>query len=524
MRKIIILTFILSLFFIAPLFSQIIAGSGAAGQIISNPSVNLSNHVIGSTTSAYFDLNCDSVADMRVDLIKGATAIDGANEAFLYVLNPAFEICADTGSYLITPVNYYNAADTMYCTGTNNWANDTIYKLGDYGCMDCTGPYTAANKFIAYRNTSTSQTGWIKIVMDLTDGGSHGLPVTLSVPQILSPCANTSLVVPPVLSANDSCGVFHFHYEITPVSCMGSCNGAIHISGLVGGSSPYTYNWTPGNPDGDGTLGIINLCTGNYSITITDAMGNTCTFNFFVPDAAPITAVITVTDITCHGTASGSICASNIMGGISPYYTLLWSPGGGTGMCTSGLGAGNYTVEITDSIGCHSFITSTVTEPGVLTATATVTNASCSTCCDGNVQVVPTGGSGGYTVSYSPTAPSPGGACPGVYNYHITDMYGCTYNNSATVSFGTGISSFDQNNSVSVFPNPSSGNFTIELPAVKAMWEIVLTDLQGRIVYKEQASGTKIMLNSGSENGVYLLRVTNLDTNEQAVKKLIIQK
>lgn len=523
MKKIIILTFAMGLVSMGSLFSQIIAGSGAAGQIISNPSVNLSNHVIGSTASAFFDLNCDSVADMRVDLIKGATAVDGANSAYLYVLNPAFEVCADTGNFFITPVNFYNGADTLYCTGTNNWANDTIYKLGDYGCMDCTGPYTATNKFIAYRNTATSQIGWIKIVMDLTDGGSHSLPVTLSIPQILSPCDKTSLVVPPVLSANDSCGVFYFHYEITPVSCMGSCNGAIHITGLMGGSSPYTYAWAPGSPDHDGPLGIINLCPGTYSIIITDASGNSCIFNFTVPDAPPINYTLNVISPDCYGNSNGSICCTGISGGVAP-YTFMWTPAGNTSSCATGLVAGTYTLCITDSTGCQICAPASITEPSELTATVTVTNASCSTCCDGDVQLVPTGGSGGYTVTYSPAAPAAGLTCPGVYNYHITDAHGCTYDNSATVSFGTGISSFDQNGIVSVFPNPSSGNFSIELPAVKTTWEIELTDLQGRIVYKEQSSNSKIILNTQSENGVYLLRVTNLNTNEHIVKKLIIQK
>jgi hypothetical protein len=523
MRKITILTLATGLISMGSLFSQIIAGSGSSGLIISNPSVSLSNHVIGSTASAYFDLNCDSVADMRVDLIKGATAVDGANEAFLYVLNPDFQVCADTGTYQIRPVNYYNAADTLYCSGIHNFANDTIYHLGDYGCMDCAGPYTASNKFIAYRNTATSQIGWIKIIMDLTDGGSHSLPVTLSVPQILSPCANTSLIVPPVLSANDTCGIFYFHYEITPVSCAGSCNGAIHITGLFGGSSPYTYSWAPGFPDYDGPLGIINLCPGNYSVTITDASGMSCTFNFFVPDAPPIDYTLTMVSPGCHGNPDGSICCTGISGGVAP-YTFMWTPGGITSACANGLVAGNYNLCITDSAGCQTCTVATLTEPSELNAIVSVSNASCSTCCDGTVQVVPAGGAAGYSITYSPAAPVPGGTCPGVYNYHITDANGCTYDNSATVSFGTGIGSFDQNNSISVFPNPSSGNFTIELPAEKTMWEVELTDLQGRVVYKEELSGTKLMLNAPSENGVYLLRVTNLGTSEQAVKKLVIQK
>ena len=38
----------------------------------------------------------------------------------------------------------------------------------------------------------------------------------------------------------------------TNVACFGGSNGAASINLPTGGTGSYTYNWTPGNPTGDG--------------------------------------------------------------------------------------------------------------------------------------------------------------------------------------------------------------------------------------------------------------------------------
>jgi hypothetical protein len=59
----------------------------------------------------------------------------------------------------------------------------------------------------------------------------------------------------------------------------GSTNGAITMNTPTGGAGGYTYNWTPGNPTGDGTLSVSNLAAGTWTITVTDANGCTLAQN-----------------------------------------------------------------------------------------------------------------------------------------------------------------------------------------------------------------------------------------------------
>lgn len=86
-RKTLLLLLLIS-FGTCKAFSQIIAGSGSSGLIISNPSVNLSVTAFNTNALGFVDLDCDSVADIQIDLRKGASFVDFPNMAFLYVLNP----------------------------------------------------------------------------------------------------------------------------------------------------------------------------------------------------------------------------------------------------------------------------------------------------------------------------------------------------------------------------------------------------------------------------------------------------
>lgn len=68
---------------------------------------------------------------------------------------------------------------------------------------------------------------------------------------------------------------------------------------------------------------------------------------------------------------------------------------------------------------------------------------------------------------------------------------------------------------VNLYPNPTPGEFTIELgDNENSRWEIKITDIQGRKVYEAVSDAKKVSLKPETENGVYLVRITNLSTNE----------
>ncbi|MFN6086646.1 MAG: immunoglobulin domain-containing protein, partial [Fluviicola sp.] len=75
----------------------------------------------------------------------------------------------------------------------------------------------------------------------------------------------------------------------TTVSCFGGSNGAASVNAASGGISPYSYNWTPGNPTGDGTTSVTGLTAGTWTCTVTDANSCTASTNFTITQPTAIT-------------------------------------------------------------------------------------------------------------------------------------------------------------------------------------------------------------------------------------------
>lgn len=75
----------------------------------------------------------------------------------------------------------------------------------------------------------------------------------------------------------------------TDVSCFGGATGSATVNNASGGIGPYTYNWTPGNPTGDGTTTITGLTAGSWTCTVTDNIGciGTQVFTITQPSSTP---------------------------------------------------------------------------------------------------------------------------------------------------------------------------------------------------------------------------------------------
>lgn len=85
----------------------------------------------------------------------------------------------------------------------------------------------------------------------------------------------------------------------------------------------------------------------------------------------------------------------------------------------------------------------------------------------------------------------------------------------------TGIKENQLSAQLSVFPNPSAGQFNISLPKGKT-YQLEVTDLTGKTIRKEQANGSAVELNlTGTAKGIYLLKVTS--EGSTVVRKLIVE-
>ena len=162
-------------------------------------------------------------------------------------------------------------------------------------------------------------------------------------------------------------------------SCNGPCDGSAAVAPTGGTGSGYAYNWQPGNPTGQGTEQVSGLCPGNWTVTISDGAGCDTTYAFTIAPFMPITPVATVQQVVCNGACDGSIDLA-VIGGVGN-LTYIWTPEPGSGQGTSSVGQlcpDNWSVTITDAVGCDTTVSYSITEPPALTVlTDTVISASC---------------------------------------------------------------------------------------------------------------------------------------------------
>jgi len=169
------------------------------------------------------------------------------------------------------------------------------------------------------------------------------------------------------------------NYQTTGNDILLNNNNNIIVTGTTGSSFPTTPNAFQQNYGGGGK-------------------------DFFIMEIYPLNCPTTCTaavinHVSCNGGSDGQAQA-NPSGGIEP-WSYLWSNGQTTQIAT-GLSAGNYTVEVSDSIGCMAQASVTITQPTLLVRASLQTwPASCATSPDGSALAQASGGTPPYTYHWS---------------------------------------------------------------------------------------------------------------------------
>ncbi|MFN5635850.1 MAG: gliding motility-associated C-terminal domain-containing protein, partial [Flavobacteriales bacterium] len=252
--------------------------------------------------------------------------------------------CTVSGNTTLTqpanPLALQESHVNILCFGNNTGSIDLSVTGG-------TSPYS-----YAWSNGSSNQDiqGLIAGSYNVTVTDANGCIAVLSV-NVTQPAAPLSV-----------------SYVVSNVSCFGLSDGAIDVT-PVGGTGPFTFFWTSGQSSED----LNNIPQGIYIVAITDA--NNCVSSAQISvtqPTAPLTANISQNPISCYGYNDGQLTA-NAQGGTLP-YSYLWTPGGQTGSIVSSLGAGNYSVTITDANGCSTSANDVLNSPPPLIASFTASD------------------------------------------------------------------------------------------------------------------------------------------------------
>ncbi|HRO41685.1 MAG TPA: gliding motility-associated C-terminal domain-containing protein [Flavipsychrobacter sp.] len=220
----------------------------------------------------------------------------------------------------------------------------------------------------------------------------------------------------------------------TNVSCNGGNNGSASAI-VTAGTAPYTYTWN--TLPAQNTQIANNLAAGIYILTVTDAKGCIATDTVIITQPQALTANISSTPVLCFGTNTGSASVT-ASGGMSPYsYSWNTTPIQTTAVAGN-LTAGNYSITITDNLGCTAGANISVVQPSQLSATiASITNVSCNGGSNGSAMASVSGGTPGYSYSWNTTpaqnTPVATGLSAGNYIVTATDSKGCTDTASVTI-------------------------------------------------------------------------------------------
>ncbi len=307
--------------------------------------------------------------------------------------------CTITLSVTLTDPSPITATDSTIAATCFGAADGEIYIVGvsggtpGYQFSLNGGPLQSNNNFQGYvANTYTA------LVQD-ANGCQFTFPVILGEP--------ASLVVADTM-VQPTCG---------------NANGSITLT-PTGGTAPYTYLWS----NSQTTATATNLIAGTYTYTVTDAHGCQRLGTVVISNLGAPTAGITQGgNVSCFGGNDG-FAAVTVTGGTGPFQYAWNTPLPVNNDTLSGVGAGIWTVTVTDALGCTAVDSITIAEPTQLSAVLDTIDPGCAGANDGLALVTAGGGTPGYQFAWSTgdSSDTLRGLGAGAYTVTVTDANGCT--------------------------------------------------------------------------------------------------
>jgi len=216
------------------------------------------------------------------------------------------------------------------------------------------------------------------------------------------------------------------------VACFGGNTGNATI-GVIGGTPPFTYLWS----NGQTTPTANNLVAGIYSVTATDAAGCVASTSITISQPTVLVANAVRTNPICFGNTNGTATVSAV-GGTTPYSYVWTSTGSPTTPTVTGLGAGTYSVTITDANGCIQNASVTLVNPPTLSTAITSVNVTCNAACNGTATATVSSGTPPYTYLWNnpaaQTTATATGLCAGSFTVTVADANGCPSQGVASIT------------------------------------------------------------------------------------------
>ena len=230
--------------------------------------------------------------------------------------------------------------------------------------------------------------------------------------------ASFSITEPPVLVVS--------LVSKTNIDCYGASTGSIEVE-TVGGTitNDYTYLWSGPNGFLNNNQNLNNLKAGTYVLTVSDDLGCSEILSVNLTQSTEIEITAVTTPIVCYGDDNATIVVT-LSGGNAPYQ-VQWS-NLATGLNQSDLAPGNYTITVTDNLGCIKSKIINIPSPPIFTVNPVITQISCFGANDGSIKLNFVGGVSPVNLVWSDNSTAGttrNNLKPGTYSVSIIDGTPC---------------------------------------------------------------------------------------------------
>ena len=411
-----------------------------------------------------FGISCNGLSDGEIDVqVSGGNLNDNTNYTYFWegvgVDNSLIDQTGlSAGTYKLTVTDSNNCSESKEFIITEPEVITIDEQISDYsgfeisvsggsdGSIDLTisggtNDYTFLWQGSGVNPTSEDQSG--------LSAGTYTVTVTDS-----NGCSETETYT---LTEPLSLQIEIDNTIISSILCYGDSTASIKVDITQVSIAPFTFqingttylgtNYTDSVQNiSDLTYTFNNLVAGTYSVTVTDANGNsktTLTKTITQPEN-PLSIDSSIQDIGCSGGNDGEIDVT-VSGGTltgNNVYSYSWSTTNGSGLVQgdedqTGLTAGTYSLVVTDENGCTISESFTLSEPEPLVYILDEkSDITCFGDNDGSINISVSGGTGNYSYEWSVSGvdfadsglvqgqQDQTGLSPGVYQLILSDS--CT--------------------------------------------------------------------------------------------------
>jgi hypothetical protein len=284
---------------------------------------------------------------------------------------------------------------------------------------------------------------------------------------------------------------------------------------IPGCTNFFACNYNAAATVNDGSCLVIGSACNDFNPnTVNDVIQSNCNCagTPIDPGCSGFTVSNNTANPTCAGLNNGFISVNT--SGTSAPFSYSWN-NGSTSSSITNIGAGAYSVMITDAVGCTETINFNITAPAALNANTTANAANCYGAASGSASALVSGGTAPYAYAWN-TSPIQNTAqidnvAAGIYTVNITDANGCVFSSSATISQPTQplvVSATSTSASCSQSDGSASAVVTGNTAAIQYLWSNGQT---GATASNLSAGAYTVTITSGGCSAHSTVNVNNIN-------------